>query len=251
MAGMTRQEMKMLVNRYIGVSGGYLGDFSYRTHENFYPEFCVLDIDPGQYQGTTRARFEAILEAACPVVQAAIIRGILRKYPPSESNPQRNRQAHDEYLNIAIRLESSGAVDGPPTAISSAIVQHAIADAEALIKTRGATSGVDRVHTMLHGYMRAVCDDATIAYTKEMTIGALFKAIREQHSAFAGAGPRPQDIVQIIRSFGAIMDVLNPIRNNASAAHANNDLLPEPEAMLVINATKTVLHYLDAKLAGK
>ena len=251
MAGMTRQELKMLVNRYIGVDGGYLGDFSYRSHENFYPEFCNLDIDPGQYTGTTRARFEAILESAAPAVQAAIIRGILKKYPPSAGKPQRTQQAHDDFLKVAIRLESSGAVDGPPTAITSSIVEHAIADAETLIRTRGATSGVDRVHTMLHGYMRAVCDDAKIPYTKEMTIGALFKAIREQHPAFATAGPRPQDITQIVRSFGAVMDVLNPIRNNASAAHPNNDLLPEPEAMLVINGTKTILHYLDAKLAGQ
>jgi hypothetical protein len=28
--GMTRAEVTRLVNRYIGVEGGYLGDFSYR-----------------------------------------------------------------------------------------------------------------------------------------------------------------------------------------------------------------------------
>jgi hypothetical protein len=26
-----------VVNDYIGVSGGYLGDFTYRTHQEFYP----------------------------------------------------------------------------------------------------------------------------------------------------------------------------------------------------------------------
>jgi hypothetical protein len=45
-AGLTRQEIARLVNRYIGVSGGYLGDFSYRTHAEFYPEYCDLDINP-------------------------------------------------------------------------------------------------------------------------------------------------------------------------------------------------------------
>jgi hypothetical protein len=47
---------------------------------------------------------------------------------------------------------------------------------------------------------------------------------------------------------GSIMDVLNPIRNNASMAHPN-DLLDPPEAMLVINAARTILHYIDTKLA--
>ncbi len=43
------------------------------------------------------------------------------------------------------------------------------------------------------------------------------------------------------------MDVLNPIRNSASMAHPNADLLEDPEAMLVINAARTILHYIDAK----
>jgi hypothetical protein len=40
---------------------------------------------------------------------------------------------------------------------------------------------------------------------------------------------------------------LNPIRNNASVAHPNEELLNKEEAMLVINVTRTLLHYLDAK----
>jgi hypothetical protein len=54
MAPLTNQEVMKIVNRYIGVSGGYLGDFSYRTHADFYPEYCELDIDPNQHEGTTR-----------------------------------------------------------------------------------------------------------------------------------------------------------------------------------------------------
>jgi hypothetical protein len=46
MAGLTRLEIMRIVNRYIGVSGGYLGDFSYRTHADFYPEYCDLGINP-------------------------------------------------------------------------------------------------------------------------------------------------------------------------------------------------------------
>jgi hypothetical protein len=44
--GMTNQEILRPINRYIGVSNdGYLGDFTYQTHEEFYPEFCGLDIN--------------------------------------------------------------------------------------------------------------------------------------------------------------------------------------------------------------
>lgn len=42
MDGMTGQEIVRLVNKYIGVStDGYLGDFSYRTHKEFYPCFAT------------------------------------------------------------------------------------------------------------------------------------------------------------------------------------------------------------------
>lgn len=49
-------------------------------------------------------------------------------------------------------------------------------------------------------------------------------------------------------SFASAVDALNPIRNNASVAHPNAALLAEPEAMLVINSVRTLLHYLDSKI---
>jgi hypothetical protein len=36
--GLTRPEIMRLVNRYIGVSAGYLGDFSYGSHSEFYAD---------------------------------------------------------------------------------------------------------------------------------------------------------------------------------------------------------------------
>jgi hypothetical protein len=37
------------------------------------------------------------------------------------------------------------------------------------------------------------------------------------------------------------------MRNRASVAHPNPDLLDQDEAMLVINTGRTILGYLDAK----
>jgi hypothetical protein len=45
-----------------------------------------------------------------------------------------------------------------------------------------------------------------------------------------------------------IVYTLNTVRNNQSMAHPTDDLLGEPEAMLVINAIRTLMHYLDARL---
>lgn len=248
---MTGPEIVRFISKYIGVTDdGYLCDFSYQKHKEFYPLYCNLDINPENYTGSTRARFQEILRTSAPAVQARIIRGILAKFAPSNKHPLRTQEAHDEFMKIAQRLEGTGGVSTPTLATTSEVVERALADAEHLIKQTGATSGVDRVHTAIHGYMRAVCDARGITYTQEATINALFNLIRSQHPALAASGPRSDDITKILRAMSQVMDVLNPIRNQASVAHPNENLLEEAEAMLVINVTRSLLHYLNAKLSA-
>jgi hypothetical protein len=249
MAGLTNPEIMKIVNRYIGVSSGYLGDFSYRTHAEFYPQYCELDIDPYEYEGTTRERFIAILSNSPPYVQAKIVRGVLERFPlNAQYRPDtRTKELYEDLLSITKRLEGTSPVLSPEPKINSAVVERAIGDVETLIRTSGAISGVDRVHTALHGYLRAVCDVENIVYGQDDSINKLFKLLRQHHPAFRNLGARSQDIERILQSSASIMDALNPIRNHASVAHPNEDLLNPEEAMLVINVTRTLLHYLDAK----
>jgi TIR domain-containing protein len=100
---LTRLEINKLVNRYIGVSGGYLGDFSYRTHHEFYLELD-LDIDPHNYDGTTRERFIKILTESAADVQARILDGILNRYPVGSSE-LRTQQRRDEIAGWIARLK--------------------------------------------------------------------------------------------------------------------------------------------------
>ena len=250
MAGLTNQEIMKIVNRYIGVSGGYLGDFSYRTHSEFYLEYCDLDIDPYRYPGTTRERFIAILKASSPDIQAKIVRGVLQRFPlDAEYKPTtRTLALYDELVDVARRLEGASPITSPEPRITSAVVERAIADVEVLIQTSGAVSGVDRVHTVLHGYLRAVCDKENIPYNRDDSMTRLFRLLRQNHPALQSLGTRSQDIERVLQAFASIMDALNPIRNIASVAHPSDDLLGKDEAMLVINAARTLLHYLDAKL---
>lgn len=249
MVALTNPEIMKIINRYIGVSNGYLGDFSYLTHAEFYPDYCELDIDPYQYEGTTRERFIAILTSSPPQVQAKIVRGVLERFPLNAkfSPDTRTKELCEELLVIAKRLEGISPVQSPDPKINSAVVERAIGDVEALIQTRGAISGVDRIHTALHGYLRAVCDVENIVYDKDDSMTKLFKLLRQHHPALCDLGTRSQDIERILQSSANIMDALNPIRNKASVAHPNEDLLNKEEAMLVINITRSLLHYLDAK----
>mgnify|MGYP001353846773 CR=1 FL=1 len=249
-SGMTRPEVTRVVNRWIGVSGGYLGDFSYRSHADFYPEYCDLEIDPYQIEGTTRERFMEILSGASPSDQAKILKGVLERFPLDDAGKPSTRTSElkAQLEKLIVRLESGPAVQSAVTHVTSAVVVRALNDAEALIKSSGATSGVDRIHTALHGYLEAVCDEVGIGYPERASITQLFKILRAGHPKLAQLGPRDKDVERVLFSCASIFDAMNTLRNQASVAHPNSKLLDEPEAMLVINTGRTLLNYLSAKL---
>ncbi len=247
---LTRPEIYMVVNTYIGVNGGYLGDFSYRTHEEFYPYFCDLSISPSAYEGTTRQKFLTILESSDPQTQAKILKGVLKKYPIEfflEDQREVKRKAFQEIEGLIRKLESANGVTTEELHVTNATVERAIQDAKVLIEKNGATSGVDRIHTALHGYLKEVARKAGITLKEEETLTQVFKKLKASHPALQKGGIRQDDIDQIINSFSNTLDKLNPIRNKASLSHPNEELLEEDEAMLVVNTAQTVLNYLNRK----
>lgn len=246
MSGLTSQEIEKLVFRYIGVNGGYLGDFSYGSHREFYI-VLDLDIDPMKYEGTTRQRFTKILLDSDPSTQKTILEGILDRYPVG-SGPLRNQTMADEVRTWIERLCRAAPIPTPVTVISSETVSRALADAEQLLRSSGATSAVDRVHTALHGYLKAVCEDAGVLVGLDSTTSQLYRDLRTSHPAFRSSGPRAEDIERTLKSLAAVLDALTPLRNRASLAHPNTALLDEPEAMVVVNATRTLHRYIDDRL---
>ena len=138
-------------------------------------------------------------------------------------------------------------VDSATPVITSAIVERALRDAQQLIQTSGPISAIDRVHTALHGYLRAHCHQAGVGFPVNASATELWKLLRSQQPRLSAGYVRGRDIQKILRAVSSIVDALGSIRNRASVAHPNEALLDEPEAMLFINAVRTLLHYLDAK----
>jgi hypothetical protein len=238
-----------LVNEYIGVHGGYLGDFSYRTHREFYPQFCNIEVDVNHYEGTTRERFVKILQASNKEAQARVIQGVLKKYPIG-SEPQRTQQLFNYFNSLVNRLRRETAIPTPDLETASEVLRRALADAETLIQQSSAVSAVDRIHTALHGYLIAVCNKSAISYEANASLTRLFRSLREEHPALAQVGTGSEEIGRVLQACAAIMDALNPLRNRLSVAHPNEQLLRNEEAMLVVNITRTLLYYLDAKFAS-
>jgi hypothetical protein len=154
---------------------------------------------------------------------------------------------------IAIALDTDAApepVASPTLQFTSEVIERALNDAERLLTTSGPSSAVDRVHTAIHGYVRAMCAQINIG-SGGAGLTELFKHLREQHPAFQDLGPHSDQILRMLRALSTILDTMNTLRNRASVAHPNDDILANPEAMLAINAVRTVLHYLDSKVREK
>ena len=152
------------------------------------------------------------------------------------------------FIVANLNTNSPEVVPSPNLETTSEVVERALADAEKLIHSQGAVSGIDRVHTAFHGYLRVVAVKSKITVPDDASITQLFREIREKHPSLLENGARADDITRVIRSMTTILDALNPLRNRASVAHPNDNLLAEPEAMLVVNTIRTLLHYLNAKL---
>lgn len=200
----------------------------------FGDEFSVL------YLSAPRAQYVELGEQAESAIDKSAYRAVAETL--TEIGP------YIRFIAFALDTKSTEPVASPSLAITSDTVERALADCEHLLHGQGATSGVDRVHTAFHGYLRAVCARAGLIAGDDASVTQLFKVLREKHGSLTSAGPRSEDVDKVARSMAVIVDSLNPLRNKATLAHPNEAVLEEPEAMLVINTVRTLLHYLNAKL---
>jgi len=251
---LTRAEVTRFVQNWIGVSSdGYLGNFSYNSHDRFWLNTCNIPVDTGRFEGTTRRCFEETLFAASAADQARALRALLEEYPaldaPDRARPRfRAPETRTEILGWLQRLETGEAAVAVLLEDPSEAVRLALADAEVLIKATGPERAVDRVHTAMHGYLIGLCTQAGFPVEDRPPMTTLFKTLQAGHPMLADVGPRSEEMTRIVRSMANILDALNPVRNSASGAHPNEQSVGEPEARLVINTVHTLLNYLEAKL---
>ena len=109
-SALTAGEVLRVVNRYIGVPGGYLGlpnRFTYASHADFYAEYCEVSVDLSQFGGTTRETFIQALLSLPPGDQAKVLRGVIERFPPDESDgPSTRPAAYGDVQALIKRLES-------------------------------------------------------------------------------------------------------------------------------------------------
>jgi hypothetical protein len=242
------RDAEFVTRRWIGVHQGYLGDFSYRTHHEFYPDYCdIEDIDSYRVEGTTRVRFETILMRETPARQSRILRGVLKKFP----NPHdKTREAeHSRRLqDLIARCEGGIPIEPVKPAEGRVIVELALREAEDRIREGEPLSAVDRMHTAFAGFLEGIAAERKVETGKDAPTTKVFKLLRLACPELRPARQHGEQIERVLNSLASVMDALNPLRNHGTLAHANEHLIEAAEAMLYVNAVKTLMHYLNSKL---
>jgi len=144
--------------------------------------------------------------------------------------------------------ERSLPVSPPSSVVTSDSVERALANAEQLLRTQGTVSVLDRAYTSLHGYLRIILDRQDIPFEADASVIELFKSLRVDHPQKQLQGERREDMWRTIMGMATVIDALRTLRNKTSLAHTSERLLDDAVAMLAINASRTLLHYLDARL---
>ncbi|KZE46003.1 hypothetical protein J3A72_003047 [Stenotrophomonas sp. PvP093] len=134
------------------------------------------------------------------------------------------------------------------TISASEVVRRALQDADHLLATSGAPSAIDRLHTAMHGYLKSTCQDCAISLPEGATLTQAYKALRAHHPALQSLGEHDGEIGRVLGSFASVLDALNTLRNHESVAHPNEDIVERAEGELVVNAVRTIFHYLSQKI---
>lgn len=174
------------------------------------------------------------------------IRALVAVVEHSKIHPHLERDQAAKLIELGYQAGHVPAV--LPTVSASEVVRRALADADNLLATSGAPSTIDRLHTALHGYLKSVCVDSAITLPEGATLTQAYKALRAQHSALQSLGEHDGEIGRILGSFASVLDALNTLRNHGSVAHPNENIVELAEGALVVNAVRTIFHYLSQKI---
>ena len=118
---------------------------------------------------------------------------------------------------------------------------------EAIDKNRP-EAGLDRLHTFVVKYVRALCDERGITTDRDKALHSLFgEYVRRLHDQ----GHIESEMTErILKSSISVFEAFNHVRNNQSLAH-DNPMLNYDEALLIFNHVASSIRFiraLEAKL---
>lgn len=246
MSNLTAMEKRKL-ERALGMSSGYVLNFSNRTFAEFFLDSVGLDIYDAKYDyasGSKANRMRAFWNIESNYTVGKLLGDIFDNWDEFSGHYDQS-QASDDCLRIVHRLKESAPV--PDLEAIRPISDEK--DFEALAKSvresidrNEPETGLDRLHTFLVKYFRVLCQKHGISSEREKPlhslVGQYVKALKREGLIESSMTER------ILKSSISVMEAFNKVRNEQSYAH-DNEVLNYNESLLIFGHVTSSIRFIE------
>jgi hypothetical protein len=247
MSDLSRVERRKL-EKLLGMSSGYVLNFSDRTYFDFFIDYRV-EIDTPQYRtgGDSKAkRMRTFWDIAPNNTVGRVIDGLIAYGIQENCFGDSNPVLIDDCRKIAYRLLSDQPVAelDALTAIADERDFEVVAEhvREAIEKNQP-EGGLDRLHTFVNKFIRVTCKPHGITMTRDKPLHSVFgeyvKALRDGDHLESTMTER------ILKSSISVLEAFNDVRNNKSLAH-DNPILNYEESLLIFNHVAASIRFIKS-----
>lgn len=245
---------KLKLEKFFGMSSGYVLDFSNRTIQEFVAENASRDIYDSKYaygSGSKANRIRAFWDKEPGPVVGKLLTDMLEYWKAGKLmryekiNPP-EQALHDECLRIAERIKRDSVVeniDALQPNVDDKNFQLLAKSIRESIEKNEPESAIDRLHTFVVRYIRELCDKHSISYVKDTPLHSLFggyiKFLQENKLIESEMTER------ILKSSISVLEAFNSVRNNRSFAH-DNAILNYSESVLIFNDIANVIRFIES-----
>lgn len=233
------------IERLLGMSSGYVLDFTNRTFAEFVAESTGIDIfDPKfETQGTSKAnRLRAFFASVQNYSVGKLLKDLIEYVGDRCVDPGLT----DDVSRIAERLLQNAPVPDLEAIVSltpGRDFELIVKSVKESIERNSPETGVDRLHTYVVKYMRTICEKRGILSGRDKPLHSL---VGEYTRKMKELGLIESEMTErILKSSISIMEYFNRVRNEQSLAH-DNPVLNYSESLLIFNHVTSAIKFVQS-----
>jgi hypothetical protein len=247
MSDLTAIEKRKL-ERALGMESGYVLNFSNRTFIEFFLDSFAIDIYDAKYDhgsGSKANRMRGFWERESNYLVGRALDLLFTEWKEFKGYGAPD-EPPEECLRIVRRLKESAPV--PDIEAVTANVEDLSFDALArsvreAIERNEPETGLDRLHTFVAKYFRALCNKRGIDIPKDKPLHSL---VGEYVKALKLGGFIESEMTErILKSSISVMEAFNRVRNEQSFAH-DNRVLNYNESLLIFGHVTSLIRFVEA-----
>lgn len=252
---------KAKIEKFLGMSSGYVADFSDRTFQEFVGVVTGLDIDDPKYHNSSNSkanRLRQLMKIEDDNTVGKLLQEMSHHYfeklrevqatswqPKDADALKKDEELYQECLKISQSLQGNIVDDISAIKPNSDDVDFkklAESIRESIEKNLPEVA-LDRLHTFVMKYIRELCKKHGIEYTDEEALHNVFgKYIK---FLIGNAYLETEMSKRILKTSISNLDSFNDVRNNKSFAH-DNSILNYEESVLVFNSISSMIKFIEA-----